>query len=541
MGASQFESMPSFFEGIQDAIQRGFLPKQDLEISPSPRGQGWNALSPAEQDAMVNAVKDLFEAHSKCVIKYTPMLHQAQLYYRPVGCAPEAVIRTLLSGEQQLYDLDEEGSSCCWMHIFGENEGISHINFVGLQDLERSRSRSRSRTPSRKRPRPSADDLPALPTTSRAQRPRYARQGSAGYFPFQLLPLASRFIDLSHAQIYPTEVSQYEVKHCLISSLEYYGVDATALSDVSRSIQNFATYIPKKAFKSIAEKCKVNFHVRQYNNSTKARSGTYLYHVDCGEENARELRLGIYHDHVFPDIETEYSSFFIRNLAAVTKLVDSGRIPSAKAKFLTKIRADGKVEYGKRQPLRTSSVINQLMVENHFQRVGPSKIIKAAASKKGDLVALEEYHFETCQRLWEFRATGSRDPPSDVEDATADVEPNGYQDQNDDSYVYYACDFESFVNGDYHVPCLAGCMELDSEKGVVTDPQAVHVFEGENLVCDLFRHIVFDIKDKETARGSRFSHRVIFLHNLRYDRCACTHTHTPAHFFFFLKTHSLFI
>jgi hypothetical protein len=46
-----------------------------------------------------------------------------------------------------------------------------------------------------------------------------------GFFPFTLDPVAARFVDLSHAQIFTVEQSQYQVRQCLIAALEYFDVD----------------------------------------------------------------------------------------------------------------------------------------------------------------------------------------------------------------------------------------------------------------------------------------------------------------------------
>jgi hypothetical protein len=196
---------------------------------------------------------------------------------------PDSVIDTLLSGEQDLHSLDETGSSCQWSHVFTEHEGVSHVTIIGLDELQRKRSRSRSRSRSasasrsgdassssssnsRKRKRSRAPSR--SPAPSRV-RPKYARQNAVGFFPFLLSPLAARFLDLDFAQIYAHEMNQYKSKQCLISSLEYYGVDAGILSHIARQYQNFAIHVPKKCLKSVAEQCNLSLDVTYDRNDTK--------------------------------------------------------------------------------------------------------------------------------------------------------------------------------------------------------------------------------------------------------------------------------
>jgi len=121
--------MVNFFHAMAQALQTGRLPEgEELDVQAPRRGDHWYGLSPAEQQRMVQGVRQLFAHHPGVVVKYSPMLRSLDTYYRPITCIPDSVITTLLSGEQDLHSLDESGSSCQWSHIFSEHGGISHVN-----------------------------------------------------------------------------------------------------------------------------------------------------------------------------------------------------------------------------------------------------------------------------------------------------------------------------------------------------------------------------------------------------------------------------
>ena len=128
--------MVNFFQAMAQAVRDGRLPEgQELDIETSRRGDalGWSGLSTAEQHAMVQAVRVLFMAHHGRIIKYSPILSGVDTYYRPLACATEAVIATMLSGDQALHTFEDTGSSCSWQHVFAEHDGISHVTIKNLQ------------------------------------------------------------------------------------------------------------------------------------------------------------------------------------------------------------------------------------------------------------------------------------------------------------------------------------------------------------------------------------------------------------------------
>ena len=309
-------------------------------------------------------------------------------------------------------------------------------------------------------------------------------------------------------------MTQYQVQQCLISSLEYYNVDTTVLSEISSTFQNFAVHVPKKCFKYVAEKCNITMHITYYRNDIK--SSTTKCTVSSDDPDAREIHLGVFMDHIFADVEIPASMFVLRNLEKTATLVDDGKISMERLFHVTKIYS-GRVHYSQEaKTLKTSQVIRTLYLNNHFKAIDMSKVIQSKKTEDADIV-LNETHFQICQREWEYRAVGSREEPSDVENETDDIEnKTAFVTQADNSYIYFAADYEAYVQGEAHEPCLAGVLELDLEAASYdTDPSHVQVFQGEDVTRDLFNFIVSTIRGREKKLGSKFTHKIVYFHNLK--------------------------
>ena len=150
--------MPSFFDAMVQSVQSKTLPFSiALDVITSLPGHNWEALSSAQQDSLIDGVKQFFsESDKNTYIRFNPLLTSASVFYRPVRKLPESVLRTLLSGEQDLISMDETGESCQWRHVFVENDGVGSVSFVHHTTMETSRknprnSRSRSRSRVRRR------------------------------------------------------------------------------------------------------------------------------------------------------------------------------------------------------------------------------------------------------------------------------------------------------------------------------------------------------------------------------------------------------
>ena len=516
--------MISFLVAMHTAIMDGRLPyNQKLHIDRSPM---WAQMSPAEQDRMIQAVKVLFAAQHGSVVQYASVLRGGgDDYFRPITCVPSSVIRTLLSGEQELYSLDEEGESCQWAHVFSEHAGVDYVVFIPLEDLRRARQapRSRSRSHSSERSKGGRKRKRSANPTG-TPRPRHARQTAVGFFPFTLSSEASAYVNLDFAQIYadPSR-SQYDTTQCLISSLEYYGISETVLGEIGRTFRNFAIHVPRKCFKWIAEKCGVSMRVKYYrNDSTK---GTMEYKVPVADSTTT-IHLAVFHSHIFPDIDVPFSLFFVRNLERIREEVKAGTIPREKVFQVARWRSGDQrraiCEYSDivAPTMKASRVVKLLFEHGHFEALAVDRLIQQEPLKD---VTLEAGHIETCQRMWEYRPVESREPREDVEDdddvGDPDYRSNQRSATTDVSYIYFAADFEAYTHGVAHVACLGGLMQLKLDSPTVCeDPTQVHVFEGPTLVADLFNALVALIRAEEKKVGHKYSHKVVYFHNLKYDR-----------------------
>jgi len=116
---------------------------------------------------------------------------------------------------------------------------------------------------------------------------------------------------------------------------------------------------------------------------------------------------------------------------------------------------------------------------------------------------------------------GSREAQlSDVEEEADDIAYKGaFNTDGDNRYIFFAADFEAFVQGDAHEACMGGLMELDLDaKAVDEDPAHVHVFDGKDVVRLLFSQVRTIILAREQKLGHRLTHKVVMFHNLKYDR-----------------------
>jgi hypothetical protein len=208
--------------------------------------------------------------------------------------------------------------------------------------------------------------------------------------------------------------------------------------------------------------------------------------------------------------------FVLRNLDKVASLVDDGKISMERLFHVYKLTC-GRVHYSQEaKTMKTSQVIRTLYSSGHFKAIDMSKVIQTKQTEDADIV-LNETHFEICQREWQYRAVGGREEPSDVEDEVDDIESKtGRVTQVDNSYIYFAADYEAYVQGESHEPCLAGAMELDLDStSHDTDPSHVRVFEGADVTRDLFNYIATTIRGREKKMGSKLTHKIVYFHNLK--------------------------
>lgn len=352
--------------------------------------------------------------------------------------------------------------------------------------------------------------------TTDSTRPKRARQNDLAFFPYLLNEEASRWIDLDFAQIFRETEPQYEVKHCLISTLEYFQIDAGVLSDISQKYQNFALHIPRSCLKETAEHCRIRIALTIYRNDND--SGTIkTFFTPASDAFDRTIEVGLYEDHLFPNIVTKYTSFFLRNLTKLSEMVDDKRLRPEDIYKAAKIDSSkNKVKFSPVQkPMTTIAAVRCLSNGGFFDKVNPACLIRPK-----DEEALTEENVSTNQRMWEFdrnlKRTKKEESEEEEEEDCEDPEEVDEEVLNKGDYIFFAADFESHVQGQ-HKACMAGCMQLDLERELVTDPTKVKLFEGPNMVADLFSFVVNTVRRRESERGRAFTKKVVFFHNLKYD------------------------
>ena len=274
-----------------------------------------------------------------------------------------------------------------------------------------------------------------------------------------------------------------------------------------------------------------------------------------------------FENHIFPNVPTPYTRFMINHLTELAALVDAGRLKMEELPYVKQMmsRLPKGVQLDMRKPpkeLTTLQVLKLLFKGGHFK---PMK--RAATIKPSVDLELNESIMTNCQRLFEVRPQQSDEPTSDVEEEDGKIavdeedqaSKHGFGDQESGApkiTTYYAADFEAYTHKFHHEACLGAAMrihtmrhfqnedamdlcvraadqkernslptedeqppiELTEDRAAETDPSRVHVFDGKDVVDSLFFFIIEDIKAQERAQGFKFARRVVFFHNLKYDR-----------------------
>jgi hypothetical protein len=263
----------------------------------------------------------------------------------------------------------------------------------------------------------------------------------------------------------------------------------------------------------------------------------------------------------------------MRNLTALGKLVDDGKITAEQLPFVKQLddRKSSGVQLSstKLKSLPALQVMRYLMEKDHFIRVAKAKEIRARKGNSDltpeNVAANQEPCKRPTQESDDVRYAGNPDgsgrsicgqrprtlavaeeeadlTDQDSEDEAAPAQRGFCRHSNSESksFTYYACDFESFVNGLRHEACLAGVMRmrtmtrgqdqdamdaairaadekernslpseeeqppviLTGDRTVELDPSKVRIFEGKNVVRDLFHFVRDDVLAQERARSA---------------------------------------
>ena len=314
-------------------------------------------------------------------------------------------------------------------------------------------------------------------------------QKSGAFFPFRL---GTNFLDFDYAQVYSEVSDEFQQEQCLIHTLRYFGVDESLLQIVMVKYTGHGIHIPRKDFKDIARLCRAKIYLSMYRSDEA--SGT-MHSTITPEEWDIEVKLGFYKEHFFPEIDTGYSRYYLRNLEKVENWVLQGTILEEDKSNVVREGRRGVPVINKSNPtLTTAAALRELSKHGYFHE----KATPFRMGKRPDVGFLSAETVEAEQEAWEFKEASTV----------------GEQDLGS---ILFAADFESYIQG-RHEPCLSAVIRITEgeEELKVSD---VRLCDGSDPVQQLFTAIVFTIQDLQNQRGGgRFSKKVVFFHNLRYDR-----------------------
>jgi hypothetical protein len=342
--------------------------------------------------------------------------------------------------------------------------------------------------------------------SGRGTEPYKRVDGAVCFFPY----VNSTPLDLEYAQVFSRGMDEEEVPHCLVSTLRYYGIDEAVCQGIALKLLGNAFHIPRKYFKIVADMSNSNLLISMCRNDTQFSKLQFTVNA---AKPQRTLRLGIFMNHIFPNIMTTHTVFYLRNIDKIEQAIASGHLDEQHRSTVFRTNSTGTfVTRAQNTYIDTLTTLKELYILGKFTECSTVQRIKVSA----DIVLSQELLPQE-QRCW------------------APVEPD-----DEDTHlgsVYFAADFESYVQG-VHEPCLAAAHMIGDDAN--TNPSDVCVFTGEGLVEQLFQYFYDtcesvendrrgaapsneedeekDEEDEEKEKLKKLKSRVIYFHNLRYDR-----------------------
>lgn len=375
----------------------------------------------------------------------------------------------------------------------------------GTRGRTRGRGRSsssRSKSKERKQPAKTARTQQREKQSAArfVEQPYHRQSSSVAFFPW----LNSSRLDLSYAQIFSTGHNETKVEHCLISCLRYYGISEFNLRRIAIALCGKTFHIPRKDLVKVCELCHVNLQLSYYNNSTEMKKKQSLITAKPAVTSDPLLLMGCFKDHIFPNINTDYSMFYLRNLRKIQTLLDDGKLTPAKALKITRFQ-QGTPVFGNPKTLDTISVVRELFIGDWFRESSDIQRIIAA-----DSPLLDEEGISQEQKEFEIKEHPQEEDEEDEKETTTATHGS----------TYFAADFESFTNG-VHEVCLAAAMQLPEKSSVLDmSPQTINSIStfSQDPVEEMFTFIINKIRKSENIRRCKYKKKVVFFHNLRYDR-----------------------
>ena len=362
-----------------------------------------------------------------------------------------------------------------------------------LRNKSKSKSKSRSRSLSRPKVSGKQTERGSLRSkqASILVRSKYYRNSNnVAFFPY----INNSNIDLEYAQIYTTGQQEQSVEHCLISTLRFFGIEDAILSNISFRLVGHTFHIPRKDFAIVCELADVNFYLTMFNNNTEMKRRSFNVKNKNSTDKTVTIHAGLFMDHIFPNVDTKFSMFFVRNLKAITALSD--KQCNGKALKIVKFRK-GKPIFGEPRVLDTLGVIRELFIGGYFTESSSIERIQLAS-----IPILTPVGLANEQEEYEGK-------PKSVENKQKIIGES----------IYFAADLESYVHG-IHKCCLAAVCVIPQNTKMASEELVNHVtlFDGIDPVRDLFKFIINKIRKTENTRRIKFAKRVVYFHNLRYDR-----------------------
>ena len=277
-------------------------------------------------------------------------------------------------------------------------------------------------------------------------------------------------IDLKKYQIYSSNDHDWDKDEepCLIMALRLSGISHHLLNHIKSNMPGY--YVNRKILTKVSEIIKKKIRLHRCDDKELDVHGEHrVRHIDYGSGEER-LDLGTFKSHIFPLVETDYTSYCVKNYETVCNLERWNELT-------------GRGKYGKWLRKCNRRRLNTLQLLNFMRRsdlLSPSMRYLKYPKFNHNCVLAEEL-LEIEQRPFKRRCT----------DYEVEKEP-----------LYYFADLECDTS-EKHLPIVAGSSTEDGR---------FYQFVGKRCVEKMLNEIDRLISSNKEA--------FLFFHNLKYDLCA---------------------
>lgn len=342
-------------------------------------------------------------------------------------------------------------------------------------------------------------------------RPRDNR--NLAYLAFKLSGDA-KGLDLSRYQLYGDPQQEADSTHCLIQALRLAGIADAKLTEIDWKFIGKQQHITRKAFVDLAKTLNRKIVVIPLNKTENekgfTRSRTLTYNKDAPGD---AICFGLIHSHIFLNERTNYTGFYIRNMAKCNQHAAQAGWVDGREKLLINDPTKGKkgIRFDADRAMMSVELLKFLFFTNtsaeplvvpDFSGVFARK--RDAHNKdfylRQDVVDISQMPFKVSTRV--------------------------------DSCPMYACDIEASVKGDRHIAIMAAAVRIEpsSDKPLEEaygDASQVHLVSGKRCLMTLFENlarevldgmeVVEPVEESEFAEDQKYPEAITYWHNLRYD------------------------